>query len=137
MRKVKFDKIITVLGFIAFALIILFIIENLMNVKSDNMEALKVQGDAWIVKNGNETWKGDYEESSLLNIIKGDTLMVKMELPIDQFENPALVFQSSHNRIKVYQGEYNIYSYGELQYKQNAPITDTQLIIPLDLEKGN
>ena len=137
MRKVKFDKFITVLGFMAFALIILFIIEKLMNVKSDNIEALKVQGDAWIVKNGSETWKVDYEDNSLPNIVKGDTLTVTMEMPIDQFESPALVFQSGHNRIKVYQGDYNIYSYGELQYKQNAPVTDAQLIIPLDLEKGN
>ena len=44
MQKVKFDKVITILGFIAFALSILFIIEKLINVKSDNIEALKVQG---------------------------------------------------------------------------------------------
>lgn len=136
MRKVKFDKIVTVLGFIAFALIILVIIEKLMNVKSDNTEALKVQGDAWIVRNDTEFWRGDYEEISLTNVVEGDMITVTMEVPVEQFENPALVFQSGHDKIKVYQGEYYIYSYGELRYKQNAFIADSQLIIPLDLKKG-
>ena len=47
------------------------------------------------------------------------------------------MFQSGNNRIKVYQGGQYIYSFGELQYKKNAPIADTQLIVPLDLRKGN
>ena len=66
MRKVKFDKVITVLGFIAFALIILFIIEKLINVKSDNIETLKVQGNARVVRNEDMPWEGDYEEAPLI-----------------------------------------------------------------------
>lgn len=137
MQKVKFDKVITILGFIAFALSILFIIEKLINVKSDNIEALKVQGNARIVRNDEIPWEGNYEEATLLDASRGDVIKLTMEMPIEQFQNPVLVFQSGNNRIKVYQGGQYIYSFGELQYKKNAPIADTQLIVPLDLRKGN
>lgn len=137
MRKVKFDKVITVLGFIAFALIILFIIEKLINVKSDNIDTLKVQGNARVVRNEDIPWEGDYEEAVLFDAVKGDVITITMEMPLEQFQNPVLVFQSGNNRIKVYQGEQYIYSFGELLYKRNAPISDTQLIVPLDLTKGN
>ena len=137
MQKIKFDKLITVLGFIAFALIILFIIEKLMNLKSDNIKTLKVQSDALVVRNDTEVWKADYEDLTMTNVVEGDVITVTMEVPIERFYYPALMFRTGHNKIKVYQGEYCIYAYGELQQKQGAPIAETQLIVPLDLKKGN
>ena len=133
MQKIKFDKLITVLGFIAFALIILFIIEKLMNLKSDNIKTLKVQSDALVVRNDTEVWKADYEDLTMTNVVEGDVITVTMEVPIERFYYPALMFRTGHNKIKVYQGEYCIYAYGELQQKQGAPIAETQLIVPLDL----
>lgn len=137
MRKVKFGKFTMVLGFIAFALIILFFVEKLINIKSKDVAEMKVRGEALISKNQGEVFKGAYDEFILPNVVKGDTISATIHVPIEDFNDPVLVFSSGYNQIKVYQGDSMIYSYGELQYKKDVLIGDTQLMIPLVKEKGN
>lgn len=137
MHKIKVDKLLTILGFIVFALGILVLVQELIDVKHDNVKNLKVRGNAQIIINDEDVWEGDYEYATFRNVIRGDVIDITMNMPVKQYLNPVLLFETGNNKIKVYQDEQLIYSFGELEYKQNAPVADTQLIIPLDVKKGN